>query len=303
MQKKLIVRIAEGLGNQLFMYAHSYALSKKIDYKLLIDDKSAYFKKKDIRYYLLDNLNVSAEKLDTKDLFNTELLNFKRKILKNVDYFFKKKSFLIEKTDNFKKTFFYNYDVKNFATKLYVEGYFESENYFKEFRNDLKKEFSIKNSDKFKNNRYYQNITNNNKVVSICIRQHRHSERVGNKDNILSIDKSNKFTQDTIQYIHRAILICEKKINKPIFYIWSNDFSNLKEYFNDKKFIFVDNDKDKTMTDYYLLNQCRNFIVGPTSFHWWPAWLNYKSENLIICPKNLRASNNIDFWPKEWTSI
>ena len=55
--------------------------------------KVLIFKKKDIRYYLLDNLNISAEKLDTKDLFNTELLNFKRKILKNVDYFFKKKVF------------------------------------------------------------------------------------------------------------------------------------------------------------------------------------------------------------------
>ena len=29
MNKKLIVRIAEGLGNQLFMYANAYAFSKK----------------------------------------------------------------------------------------------------------------------------------------------------------------------------------------------------------------------------------------------------------------------------------
>ena len=28
--KKIIVRIAEGMGNQLFMYAHAYALSKKL---------------------------------------------------------------------------------------------------------------------------------------------------------------------------------------------------------------------------------------------------------------------------------
>ena len=33
MVKKLIVRIAEGLGNQLFMYANSLALSEKINYK------------------------------------------------------------------------------------------------------------------------------------------------------------------------------------------------------------------------------------------------------------------------------
>ena len=28
--KKIIVRIAEGLGNQLFMYSHAYSLSKKL---------------------------------------------------------------------------------------------------------------------------------------------------------------------------------------------------------------------------------------------------------------------------------
>ncbi len=30
MEKKLICRIAQNFGNQLFMYAHAYALSKKL---------------------------------------------------------------------------------------------------------------------------------------------------------------------------------------------------------------------------------------------------------------------------------
>ena len=33
--KKAIVKISEGLGNQLFMYAHAYAFSKKMGYNLL----------------------------------------------------------------------------------------------------------------------------------------------------------------------------------------------------------------------------------------------------------------------------
>jgi len=46
MKKKIIVRIAEGMGNQLFMYAHAYALSKKLNCKLYIDDTSGYYQKK-----------------------------------------------------------------------------------------------------------------------------------------------------------------------------------------------------------------------------------------------------------------
>ncbi len=46
MEKRIIVRIGEGLGNQLFMYANAYAISKTIGYNLYLDSKSGYFKKK-----------------------------------------------------------------------------------------------------------------------------------------------------------------------------------------------------------------------------------------------------------------
>ena len=44
--KKITVEIAEGLGNQLFMYSYAYALSKKLGYNLLIDNTSGFSKKK-----------------------------------------------------------------------------------------------------------------------------------------------------------------------------------------------------------------------------------------------------------------
>ena len=303
MENKLIVRIAEGLGNQLFMYAHGYALSKRINYDFFIDSKSAYFKYKNIRKFELDNFNITAKLIDDKEKFDNYFLDLKRKFLKKIDIINPKKKFLIEKRNNLKSTKYYEYEIKNFSNKVYVEGYFESEFYFKNFKNDLRKEFSLKNFSMFKNNKYYNNISNNKKVVSICIRQHRYSERLGNYNDQSSITKSNKFTQDTIEYIHRAVSLCEKRIDNPIFYIWSNDFSNLREYFNNKKFFFVENIIDKSISDFYLLNECKNFIVGPTSFHWWPAWLNYDESNLIIRPRNLNPSNNCDFWPKSWISI
>ena len=46
MKKKIIVQISEGLGNQLFMYAHAYSMAKKLNYELLIDNKSGYSSKK-----------------------------------------------------------------------------------------------------------------------------------------------------------------------------------------------------------------------------------------------------------------
>ena len=40
MSKNLIIRISNGFGNQMFLYAAAYAFSKKLGYNLLIDDET-----------------------------------------------------------------------------------------------------------------------------------------------------------------------------------------------------------------------------------------------------------------------
>ena len=65
--KKIIAKISEGLGNQLFMYANAYALSKKLKYELYIDNVTAY-KKLKIRSYLLDRFNIEAELANHKEI-------------------------------------------------------------------------------------------------------------------------------------------------------------------------------------------------------------------------------------------
>ena len=76
MKNKLIVRIAEGLGNQLFMYAHAYSLSKKINYDLYIDNTSGYFKKKNqVRSYELDKFYIDHNLPDKKYKFDTFLIS------------------------------------------------------------------------------------------------------------------------------------------------------------------------------------------------------------------------------------
>ena len=99
-----ILRVAEGIGNQLFMYANAFSLSKKYNYKLLIDNTSGYFKKKNqIRSYELNkfitNLNIASEKFK----FDTYLKD-KTKISKKIIFLLKK--FLYRKKISLKKHFF-----------------------------------------------------------------------------------------------------------------------------------------------------------------------------------------------------
>ena len=298
LKKTLTVRLAQGIGNQLFMYANAYSLSKSYNYQLFIDNTSGYFKKKDqLRTYELNNF-LLEENLATSDLkFDTHIKNLKRKILIKLDKFRNYRSFILEKKDVNKKTFFTKINLDNYSNKLFLEGHFESEKYFYEYKDDLKNIFKIKNN-LLENNSLYMNDIKNNNSVSICIRQNRYSEGRLKND-----DKSLKFTKDTIDYIHRAITYIKKKIDNPTFFVWSNDFKNLREHFNEKEYVFVENSINKSLNDFYLFNFSKHFIVGPTSFHWWGAWLNNNPNKICLRPKNINPSNNNDFWPNEWISI
>ncbi len=304
MEKKLIVRIAEGLGNQLFMYANSYALSKELNYNMYIDDKSGFIKTKNFRNYYLNHFNVSSKIISDDQKFNTFFRNIKRKFLKKIDLLKKEKTFLLESTDYNKKTYYNDLKHNTYSNKLYVEGHYESEKYFLKYREQLLREFSLKDKDLYKKNSYHEIINKSvNDIVSICIRTNRFSEREGNKFKKNSKNESIKFTRDTINYVYRAIDELNKIIPNAKFLIWSNDFSGLREYFPSNKFIFIENSEDKILNDFYLLSLCKNFIVGPTSFHWWGAWLNDHTNKLCYRPKNLNPSNNSDFWPSNWISI
>ncbi len=296
--KKLIVRIAEGLGNQLFMYSHAYALSRELGYDLFLDNTSGYFKVKNkIRNYELDKFNISASICDDIYKFDNYSKDFKRKFLKIFDLIKNDKSFYLEKTDKNKTTSYQNSNKHIFSDILTTEGYFQSEKYFLNYSNDLKREFIIKNDYLSKNTKYI-NLLEKHNSVSICIRQNRYSE-----GKIKNQEKSNQFTKNTIDYVKRSISFLKKKVDNPVFFIWSNEFQNLNEYFNDNKYIFIENKENKSLNDFNLFMYSKHFIIGPTPFHWWGAWLNNNPNKICIRPKNINPSNNSDFWPDKWISI
>ena len=108
--------------------------------------------------------------------------------------------------------------------------------------------------------------------------------------------------EDIINYINRAVSYFENKIDNPKFFIWSNNFSDLDKIFDRNKFIFVQN--NDYINDFYLFSFAKHFIVSPSSFHWWGAWLNQNPNKICIRPSdNLNPSNNKDFWPESWFII
>ena len=94
MPDKLILRLSNEIGNQMFMYASAYSISKELNRQLYIDDETAFLSKNNVSKFGLNLFNItSAIAPDTlkfknltgnikrKFLIKTDLLRLKKKIL------------------------------------------------------------------------------------------------------------------------------------------------------------------------------------------------------------------------------
>ena len=127
MTKTSILKISEGLGNQLFMYAHAYAFSKKMGYDLLVDTDSAY-KKLKVRNFMLNNFNIKYKNVNQAFIPNNIFKSCKNKFSKKID-FLRHKKFLIEQRYENKLTKYVDYTKNIYADNIFIEGYFQSEKF------------------------------------------------------------------------------------------------------------------------------------------------------------------------------
>ena len=244
------------------------------------------------------NLNIFSTDINicsSIDKFNSYPKDIIRKILKKLDFFKLNKLFLID--DSIGGKFYYKAQSLSFNDKLYIEGHFESENYFNFLKDHLQSTLLIKKILINRNNKFIDLLQSSNSV-SIHVRRHRFSE-----ENNINKKKSDEFTKNIIDYIFRSVDYFKNKIDNPKFFIWSNDFTDLNDYFNNEDFTFVkDND---IANDFYLFSLSKHFIVGASTFHWWGAWLNENPDKICTRPKDekLNPSNNKDFWPASWKEI
>ena len=305
MSKKLIVRIANGLGNQLFIYASAYALAKQLNRELLIDEKSGFLNEERKIKYELSYFNISSKLSENKYKFDNQLKNIKRFFLKKIDKISKTKKFLIEDRNNEKETeFSNNYLKRSYKDVVFLEGYFQSEKYFINYRNNIIQEFSFKDQIKTHNLELQKMILNNNSIL-VHIRHHAFSETQKKQTKEENLLKSDRHSRLNINHNLKAIKYFKTKIDNAKFFVFSNDFKNLKNIFIGDEYYFVDqNIKLEPIYDFYLMTLCKHFIVSPSTFSWWPAWLS-KNENKICIspPENMSMSLNRDIIPDDWISI
>ncbi|RXJ84873.1 alpha-1,2-fucosyltransferase [Arcobacter sp. CECT 8985] len=276
----ILVKIVGGLGNQMFCYAYAKSLQQKgYDVKVDITTYETY---KLHGGYQLDkyhtNLEISTKQENNKYYSNSIL----SKVLRRLG---------IETSKAIReKSLFFDEKFLKIEDNNYIEGYFQSEKYFKNIRDILIKQFTINQELSNYTKKIEFDIKSSQNSCSIHIRR---GDFINNKN--LSIHGT-----CNIEYYKNAIEYLEKKIARVSYFIFSDDIEWCKENLNLSNAVFVCSEEKRIPhEDIYLMSLCNHNIIANSSFSWWGAWLNNNEKKIIIAPKRWFTDDKLEKQSKD----
>lgn len=297
--KKEIIFLQGGLGNQLFQYA--FYLAKKKKGANIIYDTSLYLARSRHNGFELERIfNIKANGRKKNLLFIVIL--YKMKGL--TKFFLLKKALLILNyfhisfiEDNIPS----NYDPslldpqKGSGIYLYL-GYWQTEKYFKEIRNDIQQAFTFNDGILSRNSLHMLHQIRQTNSISIHIRR---------GDFLSSQNISLYGGICTAKYYSEAISLILKNEEDTTFFAFSDDINWVKENINIPNVIFIDFNKGKdSWQDMFLMSNCKHNIIANSSFSWWGAWLNNNPQKRVISPSRfLNIGTFSEIIPSDWITL
>ncbi|MFH1454842.1 MAG: alpha-1,2-fucosyltransferase [bacterium] len=277
----ITVNLKGGMGNQMFQYATARHLSIKYDSDLILNTEYFYnIPHGDVpRKYQLDIFNIK------KNIKLKQTINPIVKILQKISL-----KIFSEKTQTY-----IAFALLNFNLPVYLNGYFQSEKYFKNDRVILLKEFTLTKEIGTEARKIKEVLE---KSESVCLNVRR--------GDYLRPDYIKIFGTCDIEYYNRAMEYIKNKVKNPLICVFSDDPEWVKKEFKIENVIFAGNDILKDYEQMYLMSICKHNIIANSSFAWWGAWLNQNPNKIIIGPKKWLAnktSDKLDVLPKEWIQI
>jgi len=288
----IIVKLIGGLGNQLFQYALGRHLAYILQTELKLD--IACFETYKLRTYSLKNFNIQ-ENFATLE----EIRRFKPISRKPIDRLIFKIKQGFNRYSVIKEPYFHFYtEVLKAKDNTYLEGYWQSEKYFKDIEQIIHQEFTVKNELQGKNKEIAQHILDTNSI-SIHIR----------RGDYVTNPLTNKIHGTcTLEYYHQAVMLIVEKVKSPHFFLFSDDPEWVqRNIVLEYPTTHVDHNKaDKDYEDLRLMSLCKHNIIANSVFSWWGAWLNKNPDKIVIAPKrwfNENSYNTKDLLPEPWIKI
>lgn len=290
----IITKLIGGLGNQIFQYATGRVLAEKNNCELKLDI-TGYEHQAGLtpRKYELQHFNTKenfASREEIAEIKNkkSSLPGFLRNLLNKNKY----PCCIKEKSFNF------NPKILGLKGNIYLDGYWQSEKYFKDIRHILIEEFKLKESP---NNDNQEILNQINTVNSVSL-------HVRRGDYANNPEINNLYGLCDLDYYQKAIDYIAKNTEDPHFFLFSDDISWVKGNLQlDSPCTVVDcNNPNTGFYDLELMKNCRHNIIANSSFSWWGGWLNDNENKIVIAPYkwfNNSERNTKDLLPEEWIKL
>lgn len=292
------------IGNQLFQYAlaRKLQLILPIETTIVMDDSDILrcgWVNSLINYDLPNVRYVHESILRGKNEFTKQYILRKiyRLLTRKKNYIDK---FQIEKQLNefFNKNgmFFcengYIEPKLNYNEPIYLEGYFQSQLYFDNIKNDLLKLFRGQQFPEFFT---YPGLDKIQERNSVCISV-KVEHNVG----------SSMYDVCTMEYWKSAIKYILQTVKNPLFFICSDNVEYvLKHLIDASKYDYILQAKEVPVhVSLAIMSMCKHFIIGNTTFGWWAQYMSQNQNKIVVAPsKWMSVDMPIDLYENNWHLI
>lgn len=292
----IIAKIHAGLGNQMFQYATGLRLAhfRKTPLKLDVTSFDDMVERDTPRSFDLDQYKISAPVATADELARILPVdwqpNFSHKIRRRL-----KLDQRLRVLGEHSKTFYSV--VLRARDNTYLVGWWQNEQYFKDIRPILLKEFVPKKLSAYTKKLLVE--IKNGDGISLHVRR---------GDYV-----TNKFAKEehglvSLAYYQAAIEHINKKVKEPQVFVFSDDIAWCQKHLRlGLPTVFIEGKGQQVSEDIYLNQHCQHNIVANSSFSWWGAWLNENPDKIIIAPKrwfqNEESDKETDIVPESWIRL
>ncbi len=272
---QIVVRQSSGLGNQLFQYAAGRCLAKRHGASLRIAAQlqRLLVSHGHARSVLLQHFAIFApirpvsyvDRLMTTDQPRLQRVARLARAAWRVK--------LIRQAPE-RCLFHQDLRVAQGTRVVYLQGFWQDYSMVREVETELRRELTLIEPLRGRNLELAKRIAAARNPVSIHLRRGDYGPFFG-PHMILPI-----------AYYEHAISRMLDEDRQSTFFVFSDDVSFAKDWLRgDPRFTVVDhNNEDTAHEDLRLMSLCRHHIIANSTFSWWGAWLNPRSDKRVIAP-------------------
>ncbi|MCH7643659.1 MAG: alpha-1,2-fucosyltransferase [Myxococcales bacterium] len=194
--------------------------------------------------------------------------------------------------------FHFDPDVLSLPDGSCLEGYWQSERYFADSTDRVRKEFS------FRKPPLGQSAEIIAKMAS-CIAVSLHVRR---GDYLTDPAANATHGVCSLDYYRTAIDYISERVSTPVFFLFSDEPEWVRENleFRGSATVIDHNGPEAGYEDLRLMSQCAHHIIANSSFSWWGAWLNPNRNKIVVAPEKWFADglrDTSDLLPANWVKL